>query len=131
MVFYSSNSFYSVLAYVICTNVNTMQKSHADNPFSSPSSLLLLQLYSPWGLVLVSFTTNSHSVLSQALVLHLFTPIFHSIPIGHHPSTLIYIFLCLPFLLVCLPLTPVLSCHRPFLQQSQATPISVLQLQLH
>jgi hypothetical protein len=43
----------------------------------------------PLNLAFASLTTNAHSILSKALVLHLFTPIFHSIPIRHHPSNLI------------------------------------------
>ena len=39
-------------------------------------------------LAFASLTTNAYSVLSKALVIHLFTPIFHSIPIRHHPSNL-------------------------------------------
>jgi hypothetical protein len=47
-----------------------------------------MQHCSPSSLASASLTTNAHSVLSKALV-HRLTPIFHSIPIPHHPSNLI------------------------------------------
>ena len=88
---------------------------------------LILYHYDPLSLALASFVTDSHFVLSKALVLHIFMPIF----LRSDTSSSIHCSIGIPFsfliLLICLPVTSFLPLCHPFLQHSQTIPIYVLQ----
>ena len=76
-------------------------------------------------LALASLVTDAHSLQSKATVLHLFTPIFLK---SNWTSSYHHNFLGLPFLsplLVCLPVTSLLSFHHPILKRAEAIPIYV------
>ena len=93
---------------------------------SSSSSSSFFHHYSLLSLALAFLMIDAHSVLSKALLLHLFTPIFltfNSTSSNH--LNLVALFLLRPPLLVCLPVTSLLSFHHSLLQHTQASTIFI------
>jgi hypothetical protein len=75
----------------------------------------------PLSWTMASLTTDDHPVLSKALVLCIFTPVFFK----PNSTSSIHHNIGLPFsalLLVCLAVTSLLPFHHPFLQHAQPIP---------